>query len=77
MKKLPVTLLLLAALAVFLSAGCARKDNAVKIGIAGPMTGDQSKMGADFRNGATLAVEEWNSRGGVLGKKVMLLVGPA
>jgi branched-chain amino acid transport system substrate-binding protein len=75
MKKLPGMLLLLAGLAVFLVTGCAKKDNEVKIGIAGPMTGDQSKMGADFRNGATLAVEEWNSRGGVLGKKVMLLVG--
>jgi len=54
--------------------GCSKKSGAdeLKIGIAGPMTGDQSKMGTDFKNGATLAVEEWNARGGVLGKKIDL-----
>jgi branched-chain amino acid transport system substrate-binding protein len=39
------------------------------------MTGDQSKMGMDFKNGVSLAVEEWNSKGGVLGKKIELLIG--
>ena len=37
------------------------------------MTGDQSKMGIDVKNGAELAVREWNERGGVLGKKIDLL----
>ena len=50
--------------------GCGGKDEAViTVGVAGPMTGDQSKMGQDFRNGVELAVEEWNGRGGVLGKR--------
>lgn len=44
------------------------------IGIAGPMTGDQAKMGMDFKNGVSLAVEEWNSRGGILGKKIEIMV---
>ena len=39
------------------------------------MTGDQSKMGMDFKNGVSLAVEEWNSKGGVLGKKIEVLIG--
>jgi branched-chain amino acid transport system substrate-binding protein len=56
------------------SFGCQKKGDVIKIAIAGPMTGDQAKMGMDFRNGATLAVEEWNSRGGVLGKKIELIV---
>lgn len=56
-------------------AGCAGKEApTLKIGIAGPMTGDQSKMGMDFRNGVQLAVEEWNAKGGVLGKPVQMLV---
>ena len=38
------------------------------------MTGDQSKMGIDEKNGAELAVSEWNARGGVIGKKVELLI---
>jgi len=57
-----------------LSFGCQKKEDVVRIGIAGPMTGDQAKMGMDFKNGATLAVEEWNSKGGVLGKKIELIV---
>ncbi|MBI4697927.1 MAG: branched-chain amino acid ABC transporter substrate-binding protein [Nitrospirae bacterium] len=57
-------------------AGCVKKDeNVIKIGIAGPMTGDQAKMGMDFRNGVTIATEEWNNRGGVLGKKIELVIG--
>ena len=39
------------------------------------MTGDQSKQGNDLKNGVELAVEEWNEKGGVLGKKIELLVG--
>jgi branched-chain amino acid transport system substrate-binding protein len=73
MKKTFAVLLVFAAL---LSAvGCKKKTDMIKIGVAGPMTGDQSKMGMDFRNGVTLAVEEWNAQGGVLGKKIELAIG--
>ena len=57
-------------------AGCTHQDeNVIKIGAAGPMTGDQSKMGVDLRNAVELAVDEWNMRGGVLGKKIVMLAG--
>ncbi len=46
----------------------------VKIGFAGPLTGDQAKMGMDLKNGVSLAVEEWNSQGGVLGKKIEVII---
>ncbi len=63
------------ALALFaFSMGCQKKEEGIKIGVAGPMTGDQAKMGTDFKNGVTLAVEEWNAKGGLLGKKIMVLV---
>jgi branched-chain amino acid transport system substrate-binding protein len=56
--------------------GCTRQDeNVIRIGAAGPMTGSQSKMGLDLRNAAELAVAEWNAKGGVLGKKIVLLPG--
>jgi len=56
--------------------GCMRQDETViRIGAAGPMTGDQSKMGVDLRNSVELAVAEWNEKGGVLGKKIVLLSG--
>src|SRR3990172_4446563 len=52
---------------------CTRKEESIKIGVAGPMTGDQSKMGLDMKNGAEMAIKEWNQKGGVLGKKIDLL----
>ena len=70
MKKI---ILLLVAASFF---GCAKQDeNVIRIGAAGPMTGDQSKMGIDLRNGVELAVTEWNEKGGVLGKKIQLVPG--
>lgn len=58
-----------------LVSACAKKgEETIKIGIAGPMTGDQSKMGMDFKNGVQLAVDEWNAKGGVLGKKIEMVV---
>lgn len=62
-------------LIIIFFSGCKKKEDVIKIGIAGPMTGAQAKMGSDFRNGVTIAVEEWNSRGGILGKKIDILIG--
>ncbi len=44
----------------------------VKIGVAGPLTGDQAAFGEMLKNGALLAVDEWNNKGGVTvgGKKM-------
>lgn len=58
----------------FLFFGCQKKEDVIKIGIAGPMTSDQAKMGMDFKNGVSLAVEEWNNKGGVLGKKIEMII---
>jgi branched-chain amino acid transport system substrate-binding protein len=32
-----------------------------KIGVVGPMTGDQAKMGNDILNGVKMAIQEWNA----------------
>ncbi len=50
----------------------AQAASTVKLGVAGPLTGDQAAFGEMLRNGATLAVEEWNGKGGVSvgGKKM-------
>lgn len=47
----------------------------ILIGIAGPMTGDQSKLGGDLERGAQLAVDEWNAKGGISGRKIRLEIG--
>jgi branched-chain amino acid transport system substrate-binding protein len=74
MKKTLLFILLFCLLFCMLCAGCRKKEETIKIGIAGPMTGDQAKMGMDFKNGVSLAVEDWNSKGGVLGKKIEVIV---
>lgn len=68
-------LLLCLAVVLSLATGCQKKSESIKIGVAGPMTGDQSKMGTDFKNGVSLAVEEWNAKGGVLGRKIEVIIG--
>ncbi len=67
--------MVISALLLFFSGCTSRDANVIRMGAAGPMTGDQSKMGVDLRNGAELAVAEWNEKGGVLGKKIELLSG--
>ena len=54
---------------------CQKAGDAIKIGVAAQMTGAEAKMGNDFKNGVTIAVDEWNSRGGVLGKKIEIIPG--
>jgi branched-chain amino acid transport system substrate-binding protein len=56
-------------------SGCSQPSNTIRIAVAGPMTGDQSKQGNDLKNGVELAVGEWNEKGGLLGKKIELIIG--
>lgn len=71
-KLLLLSILIISSVLIF--SGCRKKEDVIKIGVAGPMTGDQAKMGTDFKNGVTLAVEEWNAEGGVLGKKIEMVI---
>jgi branched-chain amino acid transport system substrate-binding protein len=70
-KALLVTLVF----ALALGLGCTSKPKVIKLGVAGPMTGDQAKMGMDLVNGVSLAVEEWNAKGGILGAKIEIVKG--
>ncbi len=72
MKKSLLLILLMSSALIF--SGCGKKEDVIKIGVVGPMTGDQAKMGTDFKNGVALAVEEWNTREGVLNKKIVALI---
>jgi branched-chain amino acid transport system substrate-binding protein len=47
----------------------------IKIGAAGPFTGDLSKIGLDSLNAIQMAVEEVNQQGGIDGRKVEVVVG--
>jgi len=75
MKKYLVFFSIVLLFPIMLSIGCSKKGgDTIKIGIAGPMTGDQSKYGVDYKNGANLAVEHWMAKGGVARKKVELVL---
>jgi len=47
----------------------------IKIAVLGPLTGSEATFGAMNRDGAILAFEEWNAKGGVLGRKIEWVLG--
>ncbi len=59
----------------FLLAGAqaAQAQQVVKIAAGVPLTGPLAKQGQEVANAVKLAAEEWNSKGGVLGKKIEVL----
>jgi branched-chain amino acid transport system substrate-binding protein len=71
MKKIWLSGVLLAA-SVALAAPASAQ---VKLGVAGPITGPNAAFGAQLKNGVEQAVEDINAAGGVLGKKVSVMVG--
>jgi branched-chain amino acid transport system substrate-binding protein len=50
--------------------GCQKKDSTIKIGLAAVQSGSDAAIGATMLNGAQVAIDEWNAKGGVLGKKI-------
>lgn len=52
----------------------ASQDDTIAIAVVGPMSGDLAVFGAEMRRGAELAVTEINAKGGVLGRKLRLVV---
>jgi branched-chain amino acid transport system substrate-binding protein len=64
-----------AALAVALASGApaVQAQQTVKIAVGAPLTGPLAKQGQEVANSVQLAVDEWNAKGGVLGKKIELV----
>jgi len=64
----------LAISAVLFCAGCSKgpENNTFKIGVITSLTGSNAAFGQAHKNGYTIALEEINARGGLLGKKVEL-----
>ncbi len=50
--------------------GCGKSQNTIKIGLAAVQSGSDAQIGATMLNGAQIAIDEWNAKGGVLGKKI-------
>ena len=56
---------------IFLSS-CASKIESIRIGYVGPLTGSVALVGSEGVKGATLAVEQINAAGGLLGRSLRL-----
>ncbi|MFM8322458.1 MAG: ABC transporter substrate-binding protein [Chloroflexota bacterium] len=46
----------------------------IKVGLLAPLSGQVPTFGVSTKEGVELAVKEWNDKGGVLGKKIELIV---
>jgi branched-chain amino acid transport system substrate-binding protein len=68
--------LLLAGVALSLTAAAPAfaADDTVKLGLVAAMSGQSAKSGEAIVRGLSLAIDEINAKGGLLGKKVELLV---
>ncbi|BCY18272.1 ethanolamine utilization protein EutJ [Leptolinea sp. HRD-7] len=55
-------------------AAPAAADGEIKIAILAPLSGPVPTFGLSTKEGATQAVDEWNKKGGVLGKKIVAIV---
>jgi branched-chain amino acid transport system substrate-binding protein len=76
MKKSSIGVCILYFLAlVLIVPNCGKKNEIIYIGVCGPMTGAEGKMGQDLLNGVNLAIEEWNGKGGLLGRRIEILPG--
>lgn len=53
---------------------CDRTGRDIKIGAVTCLSGEGASFGVSQRQGYELAVEEWNSNGGLLGKRIRLVV---
>lgn len=60
--------------ALVISLGCAKEPDQIRIGVLAPLSGPVPTFGVMTRDGALLAIEEWNAKGGVLGKKIAAIV---
>jgi branched-chain amino acid transport system substrate-binding protein len=69
-----VKLLVVTVVGIFLSAGAGFAADTIKLGVAGPHSGDLASYGIPTVNAAKLVVKAINAKGGVLGKKVELLI---
>ena len=77
MKNLLAKLFVASVVGLFIVAGVVEVGHAadtIKLGVAGPHSGDLASYGIPTVKAAELVVKEINAKGGVLGKQVELLV---
>jgi branched-chain amino acid transport system substrate-binding protein len=66
------TLLAAAALAALCSAASSQ-EKTITFGLYGPITGPSAVSGQSLRDGAQVAIDEINAKGGLLGRKISMI----
>lgn len=76
MKFRWMCIVLLAAVLISACAPAASSTEAgtIKVGILAPLSGPAPTYGISHRNAAQIAIDEWNAKGGVLGKQIEAVV---
>jgi len=70
-KYLFLTVVILFAVVL---ASCAPAADVIKVGVVSPITGPVPTYGESTVKGITFAMDEWNAKGGVLGKDIELVI---
>ena len=77
MSKRLFAILTIVIIASFILPACGggAGGGTIKIGLLAPLSGQVPTFGVSTKEGTEMAVKEWNDKGGVLGKKIELIVG--
>ena len=70
----PILAMAIVAMAAFAARAPATAQDTVKLGLVAAMSGQSAKSGDAIVRGLSLAIDEINAKGGLLGKRVTLLV---
>ncbi len=71
MRKLVIFLALIAVgVTAVALVGCGKPADTIKIGLAAVQSGSDAQIGATMLYGSQIAIDEWNAKGGVLGKHI-------
>ena len=75
-KVLSIVILVAMVLAACGQSGSEEEAAAepLKLGLLAPLSGSVPTFGQSTKEGAELAVKEWNAKGGVLGRQIELIV---
>jgi len=69
-----VTLVLTTIFALLFTPACSKKEsNVIKIGATLPLSGDAAVWGNNTREGVDLSIEQVNSGGGILGRRIAIV----
>jgi branched-chain amino acid transport system substrate-binding protein len=74
MRTFKIATLFVVAALILSACGGATSGGTIKVAILAPLSGPVPTFGVSTRDGALLAIDEWNAKGGVLGKKITPIV---